>query len=217
MANSQSFIYDISASALWSHVYRADTDSGPSYHYELNPVFGYQIQTHANQFIDKKELFQLTGSIGFRNYGFEGRHFEQVLHDDPNPDKLFKQFFFSKYKINSAFVSLGGALKKERFRFFTNFQVGYILNVKETRQEVHLSNIFGSEMFFPATNQSATDQFNNFDMNVELGLDYKLYKNLFLTIHYSKGIKSITDFEQISYWYESGILGIGFKYTNLIF
>lgn len=207
---------DISANGLSTGVHRVFAGALDLYHYELKYENGYEIKSHFTYELGSKNKFLLSGNVGFRNSGFHGRHYVELLRDSSAGfDMKFRKYEWETYKLNHLVFSLGCSYSFENFRFSVSGQSIYLLNSKSNRQEVHLSDFYDGNVFFEKEGFSDVDLFNSLDAGVFVEIDYKLYRKLYLNLNSYFGLTSLTHFEKLDYLYKARTFGVGLKYIDL--
>lgn len=214
---SQNRTFNISSNFLFSSVNKLELVDDSFYHYSLLGNYGFEIKGHFVQNISSDGKFAFTSNLGYRSSAFEGRRYEGEVENSPFPERNYQQYFFSIYNLKDFNANIGGAYNLKRFKFEALFGMSFLLDAKETRQEVHLSGFYDSDIFSPKETYSAKYIFNATSFDLRVSLDYLLFKSVYLNVNYSYGLNSITKQSDVPFlYYRQRILGIGLKFSGLL-
>ncbi len=213
---AQKHIFDASINGLFSTVHKTDIADENYYHYVLEPNYGYGFTFYYQKPFALENKLSATLSLGYNSFAYEGRHYAGLVEDSPEPEKMYRKYYWSVYRINNLQLNLGAMVALNRFCFSILFETNYILSAKEKRQEVYLTDVFDGDIYFPKKSISAAYLYNRLNVGLRTEIDYLFFKKTYLSIGYSFGINSIIQIDKFRYSYQSRILSIGIKIKEII-
>ena len=155
-----------------------------NFNYAVFPLSGYYAQIGLNKTIIKQ--LSAYASIGYSRLGYEGHHLDSfyVLKISPNNSLFVRDEKWTKYEINSIFISPGFSYRlydKIIFRGGFLLQFPFATQEKLTQVKLHeLKSLSQSNMIENKT----TRRFNSLFLGWEASISFQLYQKIYLVVGY---------------------------------
>ncbi|MCP3930889.1 MAG: hypothetical protein GY705_17520, partial [Bacteroidetes bacterium] len=211
---AQRYSMDISAGPVYSRLRHFDYYHETYQYYLAQPVIGYEGMAQVCLPLFWK--MDAIGGLGYVQNGFEGRRYEGLVTG--LPDSLtyleYRHETWSIYRMHNISVSAGLKFSLHDLIITAAIKGLYRYKVTEKRQEIHLTDFFGGNIFFEPEKHKAT-HFQDTDFGLETSLEYRMYKNLFLKISFYLGKRDIVNRHDLNYWFEMRSIFLGIRYAGV--
>lgn len=168
------------------------------YDFLHKPLYGIHFQAA----YAKIKFFTPFARLGIKKVGFEGRHYEQTFVEVINNLEYYpRQEFWSTFQMYHSFLMTGMKINLPNvISVGGGIEAHYIMKVIEKRQEVHLYDTYGRNVFFEPTNQTYKD-FKPFFLSYYVFLEHPINKHIHITLNAAFSFTSMTRrFETNYHW-----------------